>query len=291
MKVLSKLFNSIFVLRSLVLLFVLFLFVIFQVGCTTVGLNLDSNWSDREIVVDGKNDDWLGTMLYFEDENISVGLRNDESFFYMCMIAEDPIIRAQVMQQGFTVWFDPDGRNEKTFGIKFPIGMQAMGVPGKMNPRGTREREQSEPDPERMERALGRLLAELEILGPGKDKQMRLKVEEAKGIDIVLDTSGEMLVYELKVPLMHNEQNPYAVGAEAGDLIGIGLEIPKLDRSAMRNKMGGTRPGGTGMPGGGRMGGRDGGMGMRGARGPQMPKGIKLWLSLQLASQENKTAK
>jgi len=226
-------------------------------------------------------------MWYFEDENISVGLRNDESFFYMCMIAEDPIIRTQVMRQGFTVWFDAEGGDDKTFGIKFPVGMQAMGAPGKMNPRGTREREQSEADPERMERALGRLLAELEILGPGKDKQMRLKVEEAKGIDIVLDSSGGMLVYEIKVPLLPNEQHPYAVGAEAGDLIGIGLEIPKLDRSTMRKKMGDTGRGG-GMPGGGRMGGRGGGMGMRGARGPQMPKGIKLWLTLQLASQENK---
>lgn len=290
MKNLSKLFNSMFILRPLILLFVLFLSAVFQVGCTTVGLNLDSNWRDREITIDGKNSEWIGAMWYFEDENISVGLRNDENFFYMCMIAEDPIIRAQVMRQGFTVWFDPDGGNEKTFGIKFPVGMQAMGAPGKMNSRGAREREQREPDPERMERALGRLLTELEILGPGKDEQTRLKVEEAKGIDIVLDTSGEMLVYEIKVPLLPNEQHPYAVGAEAGDLIGIGLEIPKLDRSTMRKKMGDTGRGG-GMPGGGRMGGRGGGMGMRGGMGPQMPKGIKLWLTLQLASQENKTAK
>lgn len=287
MKIPYKLFNNIFVLKSLVLVFVLFLSAIFQIGCTIIGINLDSNWRDREITIDGKNSEWIGAMWYFEDENISVGLRNDDRFFYMCMIAEAPLIRTQVMRQGFTVWFDPAGGNKKTFGIKFPIGMQEMGVQRGMDPNRAREREQSEPDPERMERALARLTAELEILGPGKDEQTRLKVEETKGIDIVLDTSGEMLVYELKVPLLRDEQHPYAVGVEAGDLIGVGLEIPKLDMSAVRKKMGGT-----GMPGGGRIGGgRGGGMGMRGGMGPQMPRGIKLWLTLQLASQEDKTAK
>ncbi|UCC38965.1 MAG: hypothetical protein JSV96_14310 [Candidatus Aminicenantes bacterium] len=257
---------------------IMFLSAFFMVSCTTIStFELDSNWRSREVVVDGNNNEWLGAMLYFEGEYISVGIRNDESFFYMCMIAEEPIIRAQVMRQGFTVWFDPDGGDEKTFGIKFPIGMQAIGTPEKMIPR--RERE-SEPDPEEMQRAFRRLLAELEILGPGKDEQARLKVEEAKGIDIVLNISGEMLVYELKVPLLHNEQHPYAVGAEVGNLIGVGLEIPKLDMSAIRDRMGGRRPGGTGMPGGGRIGG----MGMRGARGLWMPRGIKLWMAIQLAA-------
>jgi hypothetical protein len=279
MKNLSRSFNIMLVLKPLVLLFVQLLFIIFQVGCTTVGLNLDSGWRDREITIDGKNSEWIGAMWYLEDENISVGFRNDDKFFYMCVIAEDPVIRAQVMGRGFTVWFDPDGGNKKTFGIKFPIGMQAMGVQGRMDPRRAIEREQSEPDPERMERALGRLLKELDILGPGKDDRTRLKVEEAKGIDIVLDSSGGMIVYELKIPLKPDEQNPYAVGAQAGDLIGIGLEIPKLDMSAVRKKMGSR-----GMPGGGRMGGRVGGVGMRSARGPQMPKGIKLWIAVKLTS-------
>jgi hypothetical protein len=279
MKNQSKSFNIILVLKPLVLLFVQLLFMIFQVGCTTVGLNLESGWRDQEITIDGKNSEWIGAMWYLEDENISVGFRNDDKFFYMCMIAEDPIIRSQVMGQGFTVWFDPEGGDKKTFGIKFPIGMQAMGVQGRMDPRRATEREQSEPDPERMERALGGLLKELEILGPGKDDRTRLKVEETKGINIVLELSGGMIVYELKIPLKHDEQNPYAVGAQAGDLIGIGLEIPKLDMSTVRKKMGGT-----GMPGGGRMGGRAGGMGMRGARGPQMPRGIKLWLAVKLTS-------
>jgi len=278
-----KALKSTFVCRWSVLLLVLFLSVLSQIGCNS--LELKSEWRDREIAVDGNNTDWLGAMYYFEDRNISVGILNDASSIYICMIAEDRLMRSQVMRQGFTIWFNPTGGKEKTFGIKFPIGMQ--GVEGQGFPMGLREGER---DQERIREQFEKSLEDLEILGPRKDDQKRMPVEEAKGIDIVVDPSGGLLVYELKVPLLHSEQHPYAVGAEAGDLIGIGLEIPKMDRAAMRKRMGGGMPGGTGMPGGGRrggMGGRPGGMGMPGGRRPQMPKGLKVWVSVQLASGDN----
>lgn len=272
MKVQSKVFKSIFVHRSPVFLFVLFLSAILQVGCSTIELN--SNWRDREIIVDGNNTEWLGTMYYFEEENISVGLLNDENFMYICMIAEEPLMRAQVMRQGFTLWFDPDGGKEKTFGIKFPIGRQARGI--------TREMREMEPDPERFREAFEKSLAELEILGPGEDVRKRIPVEEARGIEIDMEASSGMLVYELKVPLLFSDQHPYAVGAEAGDSIGIGLEIPKMDRKTIRRAM--SERTGERMPGGGGMGGRAGRMGMRGGRRPQMPSGLKVWVAVRLAS-------
>lgn len=278
-----KALKSTVVCRWSVLLFVLFLSVLSQIGCNS--LELKSEWRDREIIVDGNNTDWLGAMYYFEGENISVGVLNDASSIYICMIAEDRLMRTQVMAQGFTLWFDPTGGKEKTFGIKFPIGMQ--GVEGQGFPMGLREGER---DQERIREQFEKSLEDLEILGPRKDDQKRMPVEEAKGIDIVVDPSGGLLVYELKVPLLHSEQHPYAVGAEAGDLIGIGLEIPKMDRDTMRKRMGGGMPGGTGMPGDGRrggMGGKPGGMGMPGGRRPQMPKGLKVWVSVQLASGDN----
>lgn len=281
MTALSKIFKSIFVRRLSVLLFVLFLFAILQIGCST--LELKSEWRDREITVDGKNTEWLGIMCYFEGSNISVGVLNDANSIYICMIAEDRLMRTQVMAQGFTLWFDPAGGKEKVFGIKFPIGMQAM--EGQRIPMGLRE---EEPDQERIREHFEESLKDLEILGPRKDERKRIPVEEVKGIEIAVDPSGGLLVYELKVPLLHSEPHPYAVGAEAGDLIGVGLEIPKMDWNAMRERMGGRGPGGIGMPpGGGRrggMGGMPGGMGMGGGRRPQMPKGLKVWVSVQLAS-------
>jgi len=74
------------------------------------------------MTVDGKVDDWHGAKYYLEDLYISAGLINDDQYLYVTMIAEDPMIRTQIMRQGLVVWLDPKGKKEKTFGIKFPLG-------------------------------------------------------------------------------------------------------------------------------------------------------------------------
>jgi len=250
--------------------FILFLLTFFLVGCSK--LELDSGWRERQITVDGRNDDWLGTMMYFEKEKVSLGLLNDENFMYICLIAEDQLIRNQVMRQGFTLWFDSDGGKKKTFGIKFPIGMQ----PGEMKER------RDEQDPERFRQTLRGQMAELEILGPGKDESIRMPLEKAKGINVNVRVSSGMLVYEIKVPLERSEEYPYAVGAKAGSSVGIGLETSKFKRQNVRRSMGGRMPGGGGRGG---MGGMSGGRGMRGSgMRPQMPEPLKIWAIVQLAS-------
>jgi hypothetical protein len=176
------------------------------------------------------------------------------------------------MRQGFTLWFDPDGGKEKTFGIKYPLGMQASGT-------GMRGDEQSM---ERSRQAPRRPMVELEVLGPGKDEVKKMPIAEAKGIDIIVEFSSGMLVYELKVPLIQSEQHPYAIGAEAGSSVGIGLEAPKMKRSDMSGQMSGERGGGG--PSGGMRGGA-GGRGMPGGdRRSQMRKPLKIWAVVQLAS-------
>ncbi|UCC39949.1 MAG: hypothetical protein JSV96_00345, partial [Candidatus Aminicenantes bacterium] len=100
-KVSIRIFNIRRFSRSLFLLFL----TIFFAAC--VQFQLSSLWRDREVTVDGKHDDWLNALMYFEEENISLGLLNDESFMYICMVVEDPMIRNQIMIQGFTLRFDP----------------------------------------------------------------------------------------------------------------------------------------------------------------------------------------
>ncbi len=267
MRALSKESKRVFSSRKPAMSFILILFLFLLVGCGNSKLELNSNWRDREITVDGKNTEWQGAMMYFEQENISVGLFNDENFFYICMIAEDQFLRTQVMRQGFTLWFDPDGGKEKTFGIKYPLGMQA-------SERGMRIEEQRM---ERSRQAPRRPMIELEILGPGKDELKKIPIVEAKGIDINVEFSSGMLVYELKVPLIQSEQHPYAIGAEADSSVGIGLEMSKMDRQMSRGRGGGVPTGG--MRGGARGRGMSGG-----SRRPQMRQPLKIWAVVQLAS-------
>ena len=94
-----------------------------------------------------------------------------------------------------------------------------------------------------------------------------------------------LLVYELKVPLRSDEEHPYAIGSNAGNTIGVGLEIPEVDMDEMRSAMKGQMGGQGGMPPGGGMGGMGGGggMGRRGYQKPKIPNGLDVWSSLKLA--------
>jgi hypothetical protein len=180
------------------------------------------------------------------------------------------------------------------------MAMRGDRMPAEMGgERPERERmegmQRERPDPEMMRKAFERTLDELEILGPGEDDRKRISVEEAEGLEISVRNETGLLTYELQIPLKSLGKSSYAVGATAGALVGIGLEVPKPDMDEMRDMMkgrgggmspGGRQPGGR-PPGGGRpggMGGGRGGMGMRSGRRSQIPDGLKIWAKLQLAA-------
>lgn len=250
------------------------------VGCSM--LELESTWKDRDIVLDGKDGDWLGAKYYFEGLAISVGLINDEQHLYVSMMTENPVTRAQIMRQGLTVWLDPEGGKNKTFGIKYPLGRQGdeqerEGMePGAMMDEVTREE---------MMKKLQESMTEFEVLGPNEQVLARMNIEDAEGIEVKMRNAGATFVYELRVPLSSSEEFPYAVGVKPGDTIGVGFLSPKMKMQRPRGMRGtgGMPPtGGGGMPPGG-MGGGMGGM--RGfGMGPMTPKELKIWAKVQLAA-------
>ena len=75
MRALSKGSKRIFPGRLSALFSILLFLTFLLVGCGSSQLELNSNWRDREITVDGKSADWRGAMLFFEEDNVSVGLQ------------------------------------------------------------------------------------------------------------------------------------------------------------------------------------------------------------------------
>ena len=189
------------------------------------------------------------------------------------------MIRAQVMRQGLTVWFDSQGGKNKSFGIKYPLGRQI----------GQEERDRMDPQAimdettrEEMMQRLQESMTDLEILGPDEKVLAKKDIEDAEGIEVSMRNAAGTLVYELKVPLVSSEEHPFAVGVEPGSVIGVGFLSPKMQ---MR-RPGGTRGGG-GMPGGGGGMPPGGGMGGRGGMGGMsrmIPQDLKIWAKVQLAS-------
>jgi hypothetical protein len=262
--------------RYLAFLLVLFLSFFMHMNCSM--LELESTWKDRDITLDGKGGDWLGAKYYFEDLAISVGLINDDQYLYVSMMTENPMIRAQIMRQGLTVWLDPKGGKNKTFGIKYPLGRQRTGQEGE---RLTPETMMDEIAREEMMQKLQESMTELEVLGPDEDVLGKMDVKDAKGIDIKMRNAGGTFVYELRIPLSSSEEYPFAIGVKSGDVIGVGFLSPKMQMQ----KPSGMRGGGRMPGGGGGMGGRGGMGGMRaGGMGWQMPRQLKIWAKVQLAS-------
>ena len=273
------------ILKAAVLSLSIIILLFSQVGCSA--FEIDSLWREKEILIDGNSSDWLGTLVYLEDNGVTVGIQNDEHDLYICLLAESSFLRSQVMRRGFTIWFDPTGGKDKTFGIKFPIGMPVPETRQQARDESI-DRIDREQKPERM----ASLSDKLEILGPGKADQERIPLNKVKGIEVFIDTASGLLVYEIKVPLKQSDENPYAIQASAGDTLGVGFEIPKLDREVLR----GERPGGAGVrSGGGVSGGMGGKGGMRGGGGrgggrggvsssrPEVGKGLKIWIKTLLA--------
>jgi hypothetical protein len=253
---------------------------------------LDSQWRDRDVVIDGNNGEWAGPLRPLEENQpIVMEAMNDGQFLYVVLSASDATVRRQILRQGLIVWFDPSGGDKKHFGVKFPVGLLPEEPAGRgrggyrRGPGGGRppddpgsgnQAPSDQPEPANR----------LEVYGPQKDDAHSFVTDMAPGIAVKLGQVEGSLVYELKVPLAKTVDTPYAIEAKPGALIGFGLETPKMERPARERQGGGM--GGFGGRGGGGMGGRGGGMGGRrggGDRGrAEQAKPLKSWATLQLAA-------
>ncbi|MFQ5630529.1 MAG: hypothetical protein ACE5I1_17285, partial [bacterium] len=211
-------------------------------GCGS-GLQMNSNWRDRNITVDGVLNEWQGSTSFIEKQNVVVGFFNDSENLYVSLTSSDRILQRQFMMMGFTLWLDAKGGKSRDFGVKFPVGLMEMGqeMRGQMQDEGFSD----------MRGRFEESLADLEIIMRKKGGAHRMQVAEAKGIEVKIAGIPQNLVYEIKIPLAISAAHPFAVDAEAGQAISIGFETVKLDRQAMQDRMGGGfRGGGGGRPGG-----------------------------------------
>jgi hypothetical protein len=207
-----------------------------------------------------------------------VGLLNDEHHLYVCLTTMDRITATQIAASGFNVWLDPEGGRKKTFGIRFPLGMQES-----ENPKKIRE---SMRDPKKFRALFEDLGSEMEILGPEEDQRVRTLRSTVEGIEVSAGYSKGRFVYELKVPLARSAAQRYGIGTDPGRQIGLGFETPELDREAMASQAKGQRGDGLGGRGGGR-GGMKGGGGRGGIRpGGSMPEPFELWTKVALSAQQ-----
>lgn len=223
-------------------------------GCSSTA-ELSSSWSNNEIVVDGLASDWGGHFFYLKDSHISLGLRNDQDYLYVCLMWSEGQFRRQMMGLGLTVWLEPE--DGKKWGIHYPVGFLGQGE------RPSLDREESGGLRDSGQ-VFQQSLQNLEILGPGKDEHTQFSAVQVPGISVKVGNSQGSVVYELKVPLRESSDHPFAVGTGAGSTVKLALETGKFEG---RSRQGGMSEGGREGSGGGRGGGGRGGFGGRGRGG------------------------
>ena len=245
--------------------------VIFSIiGCGDT--KIDSKWRTQNIVIDGNESDWGNTLTYVDDLKSLVGVENDDKNLYLCLVTTDQDLETKVLRMGLTVWFDNTAGNDKDFGIRFPIGRGGVDREAMRKEMGNTEDQR--PNPEKMKEMLVQNENEAEIVGKNNDVN-RAPLTQLKGVELKIGLKNSRLVYEMKIPLSHAGGFNYALNADTGSTISVGLETGTFQRNA-NGENGYKRPeggeggeGGFGSPsgegggddfGGGRMGrGEDGG--------------------------------
>ncbi len=200
---------------------------------------LISTWRAAGITVDASVAEWGEARRPLEKQNVIFGVANDAENLYLTFTPGDDALQRQILMLGLTIWFDPRGAKDEHLGIRFPRGARGGRIPFRGRP----------PDiaTEEGRRRIAAGLDSLEILRAGSGAGDPYAVDSLAGVEVRAQLAGDVLVYELKLPLARRPEYPYALGAQPGDVIGVGLQTPAMDRRRMLEGM----PGGPGFPGGG----------------------------------------
>ncbi len=297
MKKLNLLFNLLLVVSAMALLS----------ACSSME-NTTSRWKTNEIKIDGNDNDWNGSLAYYEDQKAMIGVKNTDDFIYICFKTDDAVNIRKIMGMGLTVWLNNDASKSKVFGIHYPVGGREMFAGNSRN---------QQPDGHQLDttnirnKFRSEMLADIELQTGDNDIQ-KFSVAEAKtnfNISAALKVDNNVLTYELAIPFETNYNN---INLKPGkeNSIGVGFETGELKERGNRSYMGGgenpgegVEPGEGGGPpfGGGSEGGYPGGGGMypRGGFGgghrhgggswegnrQAMMEPLSLWIDVRLANQ------
>ncbi len=264
-----------------ILLACIALLVIWIAGCGS--LEMKSHWRTQPVEIDGRSTEWQNVLTRIGDKQVMVGLLNDSSDLYVCLVTDDRGLQRQIMFRGLTLWFDRQGGEDKKFGIRYPLGMQGspLQTPGFISAQVP---EQNMDDSSRDRFAVES--NELEMLGPAENEHHRLSTADLKDVAVKATMTAGTLVYELKMPLKDNRSDPYAIGTQAGSVVGVGLETgERIERRGGGPGREGSEGGeGGGMGRGGRRGRGGFGGGGQSPRGGQSSEPLSVWAKVQLAS-------
>jgi hypothetical protein len=197
-------------------------------GCSAPNQAL-SNWTANKILVDGDLADWSGIIKKEEGKNYSLGISNDDKFFYLSLATDNRMTMMQMIRSGITIWIKPFGYDTDVFGIKYPIVKQA----DLSEFRGMNRDMMNPANLENIFKSFLEKQNELEIINPDKYPIAAMPIENNMGIKAKLGYSNQNFVYELQIPLMVTDDHQFALGTLPGEDFGIRIEVDEFKFGGM----------------------------------------------------------
>jgi hypothetical protein len=252
-------------------------------GCSST-TQLSSVWRTNEIQIDGSANDWNSFQTNINNSPVSLGLRNDDEFIYLCMKSQNPQFRRQLAGLGLTLMFESESGNK--VGLNYPIGLMKLDRPTSFPSEEARSREE-------WDRLSDESMNEYEIIGKDETDRHRFSIIEKNGFAMKIGEQDSAVVYEVKVPLKKSASIPYALETSAGTLVKVDITSGTFGGKRPGGRMGQRRRGGQ-MPGdmqppdgeipeGSRRGGEFG----RGLRG-ERPQPLDFSFEFRLSTNESK---
>ena len=280
-------YKNLTTLSAKALLFLTLAGSILLAGCKTQEVQTD--WSAAPVQVDGEMTGWDGmTVTYFEDIGVQLGLCNDNQNLYILFRFSNQSWARAIRMDGVTLWLDNSGKKKKDFGIRYTGGPSlselqklATSSEGGFWESLTPEQQQRLTD---MQTATA---DQITIIDKKSDQKITLPANGSRGPAVSFASPQGIYTYEFSIPLEKSDIFSYAIDAEPGQIICLGLEwggISMGDRQRIRGEGGGGDRGGMG---GGKGGGRRDGGGRGGSRGGsrmQPPEKQEFWVKTLLAS-------
>ena len=283
-------------MRKQLCLLVMTLGFVLIIGCNSKELN--NQWTDQPIKIDGDYSDWEGIDLqYFEELNLVMGSLNDAENLYLMFRFTDQKLARKIQKMGVTCWLDKNGKKDKKYGVQYT---GSVNLHSKSRPEIETSNKMPLEKKERMDNLMERLRANLP--GPGKifvikgEEEAEIGENQTQGPSAGSANHDGIFCFEFRMPI--------PISAKLGDEISLCMELGGLsaeDLSQLQQQRGSSQRSGDMMGGRGVMGrggGKGAGSGMGGGRGmgssEQRPRGLEglekqeIWMKLILAEKEVK---
>ncbi len=242
-------------------------------GCKSQ--KIPGSWTESEIRIDGKIDDWQNIpVMFYEEEGAAVSFCNDSSWLNIQFRTTDPKWARSIKVSGITLYFDTNGKQNKDFFIKYQGGPPMNELMNKLPARMKEKMPHIGSDP----------ITQFSCYIKNRIIEKPIHTDGSEGPAAAYDTSYGFYCYEFRLPLEESTIRYYGLGIEPGKPISIGVEWGAMgDMKNSRPDMNERSIGMDGGRGGGRMGGGPRGGGRKSNRG-EMPSKQEVWLQCRLAA-------